>query len=260
MKRYTSVLLLTALIVATLACKALPLSVAEDEPTSPSPVNDTSTQPSDVTVEEEIPIPEEAVNLQTFDNTTIFQVAMTIEEGANYYLTEMAARGYMEETAITVISEDIFSLVFSGHSSGMEVSITGTNNGDGTITIAIELADVLSTPSDTNVQPSAQPNSNNPAGVADEEIPIPENAVDIIKVADTLMFQVEMTIEEGANYYLTEMPARGYTEVSSITRISNDSFTLVFSGHPSGLEVYIVGTDDGSGKINIAIELRDIIK
>jgi len=265
MKRFPPLFAMAALLIASFACKALSSSNVEDEPvifTQTIPATDTNSDASAGVTDEEIPIPVEAVDIQNFGDTTLFYLAMTIEEGADYYQTEMPTKGYVEETAITVISDSFFSLVFSGHPSGSEVAITGVDLGDGTINITIELQDILKTPADTNGQPpttlpSVQPN---PAGVIDEEIPIPQNAVNLINVADTLMFHVPMTIEEGVNYYQTEMPARGYEEVSAITRVSDDSFTLVFSGHPSGLEVYIAGTDDGDGTINIAIELRDILK
>ncbi len=92
----------------------------------------------------------------------------------------------------------------------------------------------------------------------DSEFPMPSGAQNVVTVGETLTFQVEMSLEDAAQFYRDEFGKAGYTERDILTSFSDATFSIVFDGHASGKAIIVQGVDFLNGSINIAITLQDI--
>jgi hypothetical protein len=147
------------LLLASLACQTLtggaatptfdPDSVATVEvstesaplPESPSGNNNDNGSPS--VVSELYPLPEDAENvIEMGEETVIFQTSMSLEDAMSFYRDAYTGQGYTERDLLTVTSEQTFSMVFDGHSSGNAIVVQGVDLGDGSTNITISLQDV----------------------------------------------------------------------------------------------------------------------
>jgi hypothetical protein len=96
------------------------------------------------------------------------------------------------------------------------------------------------------------------SGSLRNEFPIPDGAKNFTEANGTLLFQVEMSLDDAADFYLTELAAMGYNERPILTVIEESTFSMVFDGHESGDAIIVQGVDLGDGMVNISIRLEDI--
>jgi hypothetical protein len=88
-------------------------------------------------------MPPDAENvIQMGDETVIFQTRMSLDEAMNFYRDAYGSQGYTERDLLTVTSDETFSMVFDGHSSGKAIAVQGVDLGDGSINISITLQDI----------------------------------------------------------------------------------------------------------------------
>jgi hypothetical protein len=93
----------------------------------------------------------------------------------------------------------------------------------------------------------------------ESEFPIPAGAINVMNMSGLTNFQVEMTLEEGMNYYRDEFVGKsGYVEREILTVVSDTTFNMAFDGHPSGQAIIVQGVDMGDGTINISVRLEDV--
>ncbi|MDP1624265.1 MAG: hypothetical protein Q8L64_00695 [bacterium] len=140
-----------ALLFASLACQAISSGsdpvVDSSAPSAPG-LGEENQSPSGSqtdssgSLRNEFPIPDGAMNITEAGGTLLFQVKMSLNDAADFYLTELAAMGYKERPILTVIEVSTFSMVFDGHESGNAIVVQGVDLGDGTVNISIRLEDV----------------------------------------------------------------------------------------------------------------------
>jgi hypothetical protein len=164
MKKYSVLLAIIALVLASLACQTVmgggnnnfnvpdvpdipnatevPQTGGDAEiPTVPS----VSTDDGGITIggESEFPMPADAINVISMGSDVLnFQTKLSLDEGMSFYRDEFGKLGYTERDILTVTSSTTFSMVFDGHKSGKAIAVQGVDLGDGTINISITLSDI----------------------------------------------------------------------------------------------------------------------
>jgi hypothetical protein len=93
----------------------------------------------------------------------------------------------------------------------------------------------------------------------ESEFPMTADAYDLVDVGDgTLIFYTKLSGEEALESYRDEYTSKGYTEREILTVITDDTFSIVFDGDPSGQAVVIQSVDLGDGSRTITIWLEDV--
>lgn len=154
MKKYNILLVILALVLASLACQTLTgggnndfdvpniteVPQTDGVPTvSPAPTDDGIT----IGGESKFPMPDDAINVINVGNDVVnFQTKLSLDEGMNFYRDQFGKLGYTERDLLTVTSSTTFSMVFDGHESGKAIAVQGVDLGDGTINISITLSDI----------------------------------------------------------------------------------------------------------------------
>lgn len=127
-------------------------------------------------------------------------------------------------------------------------------------------------PTATEIPISTQPGSNtpslpeNPSGndngnssVDSELFPIPSDAENLVTMGnETVIFQTKMSLKDAMNFYRDAYGKQGYNERDQLTVTSDNTFSMVFDGHPSGKAIVVQGVDLGGGSTNITITLQDV--
>jgi hypothetical protein len=132
-------LVISALVLALLACQSLfGGSGDRDANDNPSP-NDTGNN----SIDTDFPMTADAYNgMDTGNGSILYYTKLSAEEAMDFYRQEYTGRGYIERETSTVVSDGIFSMVFDGDPSGKAVVIQSVDIGDGSRTISIRLEDV----------------------------------------------------------------------------------------------------------------------
>lgn len=156
MKKYSILLAIVSLVLASLACQTImgggdggfnPPDVPQVDggdveiPTVPPviPGGDNITIGGD----SEFPMPDDATNVVNMGNTILnFQTKLSLDEAMSFYRDEFGKSGYTERSELTVTAGGTFSMVFDGYKSGQAITVQGVDFGDGTINISITLADI----------------------------------------------------------------------------------------------------------------------
>ena len=141
MKNKKLYLTLVVLILTTLACS---LFGGGGDAGSESEVSPDEAQPAgSEKYDTEFPMPPDVDNFMDMGDSGInYQTSMTIDEAVDFYRTEFKKAGYDERDITTVVSDEVFSIVWDGHSSGMAIVAQGTPLGDGVLNVNIRFEDV----------------------------------------------------------------------------------------------------------------------
>ena len=161
MKKYSVLLAILALALASLACQTImgggdtfqppeiemPETGGGDEievpdieiPTVPPIATDEN---GDVTIggESEFPVTSDAFNVISTSEMVTFQTKMSTDDLLKFYRDEFAAQGYTEDESMAITFGKTFTLAFTGHSSGKVIYVVGADAGDGSIYITITLS------------------------------------------------------------------------------------------------------------------------
>lgn len=95
---------------------------------------------------------------------------------------------------------------------------------------------------------------------SDSPFPIPDDpSVTIGLLSDIMVsYLVEMSVDDLAAYYRTELSAQGYTEREDLTVFEGSVVSMVFDGHPSGQALVVQLVDLGDGTSNASVFLEDV--
>lgn len=85
--------------------------------------------------------------------------------------------------------------------------------------------------------------------------PVTSDAFNVISTPETVSFQTKLSSEDVAKFYRDEFGKQGLTEDASLSVVFGNTFTMTFTGHESGKNVYVVGADAGDGSIYVTIAL-----
>ncbi len=89
------------------------------------------------------PVTADAYNvIDVGDGSVLFYTNLSQDDVLKFYRNEYVSRGYTERALLTVIEDDVFSIVFDGDPSGQAVVIQSVDLGDGSRTVSISYQDV----------------------------------------------------------------------------------------------------------------------
>lgn len=157
MKKYSVLLAIIALVLASLACQTvmggrdnfeipdvpslteMPQTDGGEIPTLPPVTTDGD---GGVTVggEFEFPVPSDATNVVSAAELVTFQTKMSTDDVLKFYRDEFAKQGYKEDTSKAITFGKTFTLAFDGHPSGKVIYVVGADAGDGSLYVTITLA------------------------------------------------------------------------------------------------------------------------
>ena len=159
MKKYSILLAILALVLASLACQTvmgggdnnfeapqipeLPQTDGGDGveiPTLP-PVTTDGDGGGDVTIggESEFPTTSDAFNVITAPDIVTFQTKMSTDDVLKFYRDEFASQGYEEDASMSITFGKTFTLAFTGHESGKVIYVVGADAGDGSLYVTITM-------------------------------------------------------------------------------------------------------------------------
>ncbi len=150
MKKYTILLAIIALVLASLACQTLmgggnndftpPTADSSDVNTPITPPE--STDQGDVTIggDSEFPMTSDAFNVVSSSGNVTYQTKLSGDDVQKFYRDEFAKLGYSEDTSMAITFGSTFTMVFTGHESGKNIYVIGADAGDGSIYVTISLA------------------------------------------------------------------------------------------------------------------------
>ena len=152
MKKYSILLAMIALVLASLACQTLMgggsvPNVPDingngggDDTTIPTTPPDT-TGGDNITVggESEFPVTSDAFNVVSSSEAVTFQTKLSVDDVLKFYRDEFAKQGYKEDTSMAMTLGKTFTMVFTGHASGKSIYVVGADAGDGSLYITITL-------------------------------------------------------------------------------------------------------------------------
>jgi hypothetical protein len=152
MNKYAWFVSLVVLVLMSLACQTFagggssPAASGGGDSANPSQPGDTGGSDSggETDVDSELfPMPSDAESVTEMGNdTVIFQTGVSVDEAMNFYRDAYGKQGYEERDILTVKSDQAFSMVFDGHSSGKALIVQGADLGNGKINITISLQDI----------------------------------------------------------------------------------------------------------------------
>lgn len=153
MKKYSVLLAILALVLASLACQTVmgggdnnfevpdvPQTDGGDGIEVPT-IPPVTTDGGDVTVggQSEFPVTSDAFNVITAPDVLTFQTKMSTDEVLKFYRDEFASQGYKEDASMAITFGKTFTLAFTGHESGKVIYVVGADAGDGSLYITITL-------------------------------------------------------------------------------------------------------------------------
>ena len=89
----------------------------------------------------------------------------------------------------------------------------------------------------------------------DSPFPVTSDAFNVVSTSETVSFQTKLSSDDVVKFYRDEFSKQGLTENASLSVVFGSTFTMTFTGHESGKNVYVVGADAGDGSIYITIAL-----
>ncbi len=159
MKKYSVLLAIIALVLASLACQTvmgggdndydyeapdaqnvpeLPQTDSGEFPTVPPATTEGN---GGVTVggESEFPITSDATNVVSAAEMVTFQTKMSSDDVLKFYRDEFTKQGYKEDPSMSMTFGKTFTLAFTGHKSGKTIYVVGADAGDGSLYVTITL-------------------------------------------------------------------------------------------------------------------------
>ncbi len=157
MKKYSVLLAILALVLASLACQTVlgggsDINQIESLPTVDNSGDTTIATPEateesvdpgfSVGGDSEFPMPDDAVNVVNVAGNVNFQTKLSLEEVMAFYRDTYGKQGLTERELLTTVTDGVFSFVFDGEPSGKAIVIQGVDLGDGTVNVNISLQDI----------------------------------------------------------------------------------------------------------------------
>lgn len=93
-------------------------------------------------IESEFPLPGDVFNYLEQDGGANFQSSMNLSQALDFYRMELTAQGLTERQLLTVVEEDVFSVVFDGAPNDQALVIQGVRLEAGGININIRYEDI----------------------------------------------------------------------------------------------------------------------
>ena len=138
MKRKSIFLVLTVLMLVTLACGLFGGGGSSGVGDSPSSSSGDSGK-----YDTEFPLPSKVDSFTKLENGSInYQTSMKLTEVVQFYRDAFKNAGYTEREILTTIDDTTFSIVWDGHPSGKAIVVQGVDLGNGNVNVNVRFEDV----------------------------------------------------------------------------------------------------------------------
>jgi hypothetical protein len=147
MKKYSVLLAIVALVLASLACQTI-MGGGNDDFTPPNVDSDSSdaTQlpesnddSGDVTVgDSPFPTPSDAFNVYASSETVTFETNLSTDEISDFYRDELGKQGYSEDTSLTTNFNGIVAMFFTGNGKTVVMGVVPSDNDANLVTLAYQ--------------------------------------------------------------------------------------------------------------------------
>jgi hypothetical protein len=166
---------------------------------------------------------------------------------------------------ILVLASLACSLPFSGDDKGDEestassVEVDAGNDGDSDNDNDMEDSDpdVDHENGDSDAAEEMEPATDDGNDGSDAPFPLTDDADILVESPENYVYGTKLSIDETVEFYRSEFKNLGFSERDLLTSIVDDSFSMVFDGHPSGQAILVQGTDFGDS-ISVSIQFQDI--
>ena len=157
MKKYSVLLAILALVLASLACQTVlgggsdieqieslpPIDNSGDAPIATPESTEEAVAPDfSFGGDSEFPMPDDAANIVSVAGTVNYQTKLSLEDVMAFYRDTYGKQGFTEREILTTVTDGVFSFVFDGDPSGKAIVIQGVDLGDGTMNVNVRLEDV----------------------------------------------------------------------------------------------------------------------
>jgi len=146
MKKFSFVILVAALMLSSLACKALAGAMGGNNDGGITPPGDSSgiatlppitTDGGNVTVgESPFPVTSDAFNVVSTPQSVTFQTKLSADDVMKFYRDELGKQGLTEDSSMTTNFNGIVAMFFKD-SNGKTVVLGGAPTGDGSLTVTL---------------------------------------------------------------------------------------------------------------------------
>jgi hypothetical protein len=75
---------------------------------------------------------------------------------------------------------------------------------------------------------------------------------------DAINYQTPMKLDDVVAFYRAEFEKASYDERDITTVVNDDTFSIVWDGHPSGKAIVVQGVDLGNGTTNVNVRFEDV--
>ena len=101
--------------------------------------------------------------------------------------------------------------------------------------------------------------SSGGSGKYDTEFPMPPKVENFMELDNgSINYQTSMKLTEVVDLYRDAFEEAGYDERDITTVINDDTFSIVWDGHPSGQAIVVQGVDLGDGNMNVNVRFEDV--
>ncbi len=129
-----------------------------------------------------------------------------------------------------------------------------------TVLLIASLACSLSGGGSDNVGVGDSPSSSaGGSGKHDTDFPLPPKVENFINLGDdAINYQTPMKLDDVVEFYRDEFAKAGYEERPILTVIDDNTFSMVWDGHPNGKAIVVQGVDLGDGNMNVNVRFEDV--
>lgn len=109
---------------------------------------------------------------------------------------------------------------------------------------------------DDTTSPTTPPETTDDGNVTvggESPFPVTSDAFNVNSTPETVTFQTKLSPDDIVKFYRDEFGKQGLTEDASLSVVFGSTFTMTFTGHESGKNVYVAGVDAGDGSIYVTI-------
>jgi len=97
------------------------------------------------------------------------------------------------------------------------------------------------------------------SGKYETVFPMPPEVENFMDLGDdAINYQTSMKLDDVVAFYRGEFESAGYDERDITTVINEDTFSIVWDGHPSGKAIVVQGVDLGNGTTNVNVRFEDV--
>lgn len=147
MKKYSILLAILTLVLASLACQTIMGGGNDDftPPTSDSGDDSVVTsepEPGDDDFssggESDFAVTSDAYNVTSTSGSVTFQTNLSSDEVSDFYRDELGKQGYSEDTALTTNFNGIVAMFFTGNGKTVVMGVVPSDDGSNLVTLAYQ--------------------------------------------------------------------------------------------------------------------------